>query len=217
MSAIFPNKTVFSIATTYSAVKTITALSNANPGVATSNAHGFSNGDILEILSGWPLLNERIVRAASVDTNTFALEGISTANTSRYPAGAGTGSAREVLTWTALSQITNSQSSGGEQQFAQWVYLEDGIQRQRPTFKNAKSLQLTLDYDPALAWYAALLAADEAGTPVALRAALPDGAFIFYNMYVGFDGEPSLNVNENMKCVATFSHAAPRFIHYPAA
>lgn len=215
MSAIFPNGTIFSIATAYAAAKTITALSNANPGVATSNAHGYTDGNILELTSGWPLLDGRIARVDNSDTNTLEIEGIDTTSTSKYPAGAGIGSARLVSSWAALSQVTNSQSSGGEQQFAQWIYLEDGIQRQRPTFKNAKSLQLTLLYDPSLAWYNALIAADELGTPHALRAALPNGNFIYYNMYVGFDGEPTLNINENMACVATFSHAA-RFIRYSA-
>lgn len=215
MSAIFPNGTIFSIATAYAAPKTISTLSNANPGVAGSTAHGFTDGDILELTSGWPLLDGRIARVSNDETDAFSIEGIDTTSVSKYPAGAGIGTAREVTTWAALSQVTNSQSSGGEQQFAQWIYLEDGIQRQRPTFKNAKSLQLTLLYDPALAWYAALIAADEAGTPRALRAALPNGNFLYYNMYVGFDGEPSLNINENMACIATFSHAA-KFIRYSA-
>lgn len=213
MSAIFPNGTIFSIATAYSAPKTITAISNAATGVATATAHGFTDGDIVAVSSGWPLLNDRIVRVDGSSTGTFELEGIDTSSTTKYPSGQGAGTAKEVTTWASLSQVTGVQSSGGEQQFAQWVYLEDGIQRQRPTFKNAKSLQLTLLYDPSLAWYAALMTADEEGTPRALRAALPNGDTIYYNMYVGFDGEPSININENMACVATFSHVA-RFIRY---
>lgn len=215
MSAFFPNGTIFSIATGYGAAKTLSAISNANPGVATSNSHGFTSGNILEISSGWPLLNQRIARVDNEDSNTFELEGINTLNSNRFPPGEGVGSARAVSEWTALSQVTGVQSSGGEQQFTQWVYLEDGQQRQRPTFKNAKSLQLTLHYDPSLAWYDALLEADEEGTPRALRAALPNGDVIYYNMYVGFDGEPSIVANENMACIATFSHAA-RFIRYAA-
>lgn len=213
MASFFPNGTIFSVATVYDAAKTISAVTNANPGVASSTAHGYNDGDIVVVSSGWTGLNDRVVRVADKTTDAFSLEGIDTTNTSKFPPGAGVGSARKVTTWAALSQITNSASSGGEQQFAQWVYLEDGVQRQRPTFKNAKSLQLTLDYDPSLPWYTALIAADEAGDPRVLRAALPNGAFLYYNMYVGFDGEPTMTINQNMQCVATFSHVA-RFIRY---
>lgn len=216
MSAFFPNGTIFSIATAYGSQKTLSAITNADPAVATSANHALSDGAIIEVRSGWPLLDERIVRIDNGDTNTFELEGIDTSNTSRFPALEGVGSARAITQWTPLSQVTGAQSAGGEQQFTQWVYLEDGVQRQRPTFKNAKSLQLTLLYDPSLAWYDALLEADQAGTPRALRAALPNGDFLYYNMYVGFDGEPSIVANENMACVASFSHAS-RFIRYAAA
>lgn len=215
MAAFFPNGTIFSVGTAYGSAIPVTGISNANPGVATAPAHGLSDGDIIVVESGWIGLDQRVARVDSSDTGTFALEGIDTSSTVRFPAGGGAGSVKEVTTWVPLSQITESTSSGGEQQFYQWVYMEDGVQRQRPTFKNAKSLQLTLDYDPSLAWYAALLNADLVGDPHVLRAQLPNGNAIYYNMYVGFDGEPSMTVNENMKCVATFSHVA-RFIRYAA-
>jgi len=212
-AAYFPNGTIFSLATAYEAPLTLSAISNADPGVATSAAHGLSDGDIIVVSSGWTGLNDRTIRVADPATGTFSLEGVNTTSTSRFPAGAGEGTAKKVQTWVSLSQVTDSASSGGEQQFAQWVYLDDGRQRQRPTFKNAKSLQLTLDYDPALAWYDALINADLDGDPVAVRAALPNGAYLYYNMYVGFDGEPSMTINQNMSVVASFSHAA-QFIRY---
>lgn len=216
MAAQFPNGTIFSIGTAFGSPVDVSAITNANPGVATATAHGFSDGDILVMSSGWTELDGRIVRADASDTNTFALEGIDTSSVTRFPAGAGVGTAKEVTTWVPLSQITDSASSGGEQQFYQWVYLEDGRQRQRPTFKNARSLQLTLDYDPNLAWHAALLTADLSGDPRPLRAALPNGSFLYWNMYVGFDGEPSMTVNQNMQTVATFSFANPLSTRYNA-
>lgn len=216
MAAQFPNGTIFSLGTVLGTAVPVTAITNANPGVASATAHGFADGDILVMASGWTELDGRIVRVDGSVTNAFDLEGINTTSTQRFPAGGGAGSAREVSTWVPISQVTDSASSGGEQQFYQWVYLEDGRQRQRPTFKNARSLQLTLDYDPTLAWHSALLAADLAGDPYPLRAALPNGSFLYWNMYVGFDGEPTLNVNQNMQTVATFSFANPLSTRYGA-
>lgn len=213
MSSSFPNGTVFAIAPTLAAAVPITAITNANPGVASAISHGFANGAIL-LLNMPSRLDQRVVRVSATAANTFALEGIDTTSTSLYPSGFGVGSAQSATGWVSLSQITDSQSSGGEQQFFQWTYLEDGRQRQRPTFKNARSLALTLDYDPLLAWHAAMLAADQAGTVYPLRATLPGGSVLYYSAYVGFDGEPSLTINENMKTTGSFSLASPFSTRY---
>mgnify|MGYP000005747205 FL=1 len=55
--------------------KTITAITKANPGVLTSNSHGFSNGDEVYIVSvgGMVELNGRNYRVANSTTNTFTL------------------------------------------------------------------------------------------------------------------------------------------------
>lgn len=214
MAAFFPNGSIVSLGTTYGTAKTITDISNANPGVATSAAHGYSDGDILLISSGWPRLDQAIVRVDNSDSGTFALEGFDTSDTTQFPTGGGAGTAREVTAWTALSQITNSSVTGGEQQFFQWQYLEDGAQRQRPTFKNARTMTFTMDFDASLAWHAALLAADRSGEPHALRVALPAGGTIYYNVYVGFDGEPTLDINQNMQVTASFAFANPRSQRY---
>jgi len=55
--------------------KTITAVTNANPGVITSNSHGFSNGDEIYItgVGGMTQLNDRNYIVANATTNTFTL------------------------------------------------------------------------------------------------------------------------------------------------
>ena len=210
MSSLFPNKTIFSIGSTMAAPVAIQSISNANPGVAGSTANGYSAADILLLSSGWPELEQRPVRVITPAANTFSLEGFDTTNVTRYPTGAGAGSASKVSAWTALSQVTDVATSGGEQQYFQWVYLETGLQQQRPTFKNARSMQMTLDYDNALAWYQALLDSDLTGNTYVLRAALPNGKLFYWSVVVGFDGEPSWNTNQNMQVVATFSQEIGR-------
>lgn len=209
MSSLFPNKTVFSISTSFEAAKTITAITNANPGAVTSTAHGYANGDIALIGSGWSALNDAPVRVAGQTTNAWNLEGIDTTSTTRFPAGAGAGTSRKVLTWAALSQVLDPSTSGGEQQYYQWVYLDDGIQRQRPTYKNARTMTIPMDYDASLPWYSALVAADLDGETRVLRAALPNGKFFYWSVVVAFDGEPSFNANQNMGVTANFSLANP--------
>lgn len=214
MSSQFPNKTIFSISTAFAAAKNVTAVSNLNPAVATAAAHGYSNGDILLMGSGWTGLNDAPIRVAGQTTGTFQLEGYDATNLSRNPAGAGVGTAKKVSTWAALSQVLEPSTSGGEQQYYTWVYLDDGIQRQRPTFKNARTMTIPMDYDDALPWYAALVAADLDGETRILRAALPNGKYFYYSVVVAFDGEPTFNANQNMQVTASFSLANPKSTKY---
>lgn len=216
MSSMFPNGTVFSISTATGTAATITEVSNADPGVATAAAHGFTDGDILLLSVASTRLDQRIARVDASDTGTFALEGINTTSTTLFPTGFGVGTAIDVTTFVPISQTTDSASSGGEQQYAQWVYLEDGRQRQRKTFKNARALQLTLDYDPALAWHDALLEADQDGSTRVLRAALPNGDTLYWSVEVSFSGEPSFNINQNMQVVASMSLVAQESTRYAA-
>jgi hypothetical protein len=213
----FPNGTVFSVSTALAAAIALTAITNANPAVATAAAPP-ADGAIGIVTSGWPGLNQRVARVANADVGSFELEGYDTTNAAKYPTGAGVGTFTPVTTWIPLSQVTNIAKSGGDQQFYQWQYAEDpsGQQQQRPTFKNAKTITLTLDYDPALAWYDALDKADEAKEALVLRAVLPSGDELYYYVYPSFDADPSMNLNQNMGNTATFSLIS-KFTRYDAA
>lgn len=203
----FPNGTTFSVSTALGTTVDITALTNAAPPVASATTPP-ADGTVGLITSGWAALNQRVARTTGMVASTsFELEGIDTTDTVKYPAGQGTGSFQPVTTWVQLSQVTNVQKSGGTQQFYNWQYVEDSTntQKQRPTFKNAKSLTVTLDYDPALAWYDALTKADAAQEVVVLKAVLPSGDTLYYAVYPSFDSDPSIDMNKNMENTATFS------------
>ncbi|MDQ2139587.1 phage tail protein [Alcaligenaceae bacterium B3P038] len=206
MSAIFPNGTQFSVSRALLAAALITSITNDKPGVATTTAPP-AQDDVVVLTSAWPGLNERVTKAGAVTANSFEMLGIDTTSTRRFPTGQGAGSFLVVDDWVLLSQITTSEKAGGEQQFFQWQYIDDthNRQRQRPTFKNAKSLTLTLDYDPALEWYDEMISMDAEQSPVVLRAVLPNGAELYYYVYPSFDGDPSMTINTNMQNTATFS------------
>jgi hypothetical protein len=213
----FPNGTIFSIGTAYGSDKTVSAITNANPAVASSTSHGFTDGDIIVVSSGWTVLNGAVVRVDASDTNTFALEGVDASSTTVFPTGAGVGTVREVTTFVSLSQVKNIVPSGGEQQFYQWQYLEERTQRQRPTVKNARALTITLDYDPDLPWHQALITADQLGTPHAIKALLPNNDIILFSMFVAYDGEPSFQLNVNQEVTLALSYDNPRSRRYDAA
>lgn len=86
--------------TVLEATKTITGATQANPGVITSNAHGFSNGQwvYLAVIGGMTQLNGRFFVVAGVTANTFTLTdpGGTAINTTSYSAYTSGGTAARV-------------------------------------------------------------------------------------------------------------------------
>ena len=209
MSVSLPNGAVISIASGYGPVKAMSALTNATEGVATLEAsHGVVENDILEITSGWSKLNGRIARADSVATNDVTLEDINTSSTIRFPAGSGIGSVREISGWTQIAQVLETNSSGGDQNFTEYGFLEDDTRRQIPTDKSPEAFTVTIADDPTLAAYPLLSAADEDRVPRAVRIQLPNGSAIYWNAFVTLKKTPSLTKNEVMAVTATMSLTA---------
>lgn len=205
MSVSLPNGAVVAIASGYGSAKTVSALTNANPASATSTAHGLTAGTYIEVTSGWSRLTDKILRVTNPLTNAFDLEGYDTSLTSIYPAGTGTGSVRAITGWTQLSQILDSSSNGGEQQFLEYQFLESDAQKRIPTFKNAAGLTFSIADDPTLAGYILASTANDDRLPRAVRITLPSGAIILYNAYISLNKTPSLAVNQLMACEVTLS------------
>lgn len=206
MAISLPNGALVAIASGYGAAKTMSALTNASPAVATLEAsHGVIVGDFLEVTSGWSRLTDKIVRASAVSTNDVSLEGINTLLTSIYPAAGGTGTVREITGWTQLSQILSSSSNGGEQQFLEYQLLEGDAQKRIPTVKSAAGLSFSVADDPTLAGYILASAANDDRLPRAVRITLPSGAVLVYNAYISLNKTPSLSVNEIMAVEVTLS------------
>ncbi|WP_426160148.1 phage tail protein [Pseudomonas sp. TSRC2-2] len=202
-----PNGATLQIAAAYGAAIPVTALSNANPAVATAAAHGLSDGDILAVTSGWTRLNDRAARVSDSLTGSFALENINTTNLQPYPAGSGVGSVREVTGFVEISQITDVTTSGGDQQFLTFGFLADDDDRQIPTTKNPISMSVTVADDPALPYVPVVEAADEDKVTRVLRLNLPNGDVILYNAYVTITSTPALSRNNLMTRVISLSLA----------
>lgn len=199
MAYSLPNGSTFDVAATYSTEKTITAISNANPAVVTSAAHGLTEGDIVLLTSSWVKLNNRAFRVGTVaDTDTFELEGVDTTDTTRYPTGGGVGTAKEVLTWIQIPQIMSVDFTGGEQNFYTWQFLESDDELQLPTNKTAISMTLVVADDPAQPFVPVVEAYDEGKATQALRLNLVNGDSILYPAVVTITSTPTLTVNELM-------------------
>ena len=91
--------------------KTITAITKANPGVVTSAAHGFSNGDTVVIsgVGGMTQVNGKRYKVANVAANTFELQTIdgTNVNTSSYTTYTSGGVANRVYTLTTTYETAD--------------------------------------------------------------------------------------------------------------
>lgn len=105
MSKIIATEVTLEIEATVETPLAVTALTKADPGVATSAGHGLSNGDVVKfaVTDGMVELNEQVVRIANVATDTFELEDLDTTNYSTWNAG----TAAEVSAWSTLCQATS--------------------------------------------------------------------------------------------------------------
>ena len=205
MSISLPNGALVSIASGYGSPLTVTSVTNANPAVATSTAHGLANGDFIEITSGWSRLTSKVARVTGVTANTFNIEGIDSSLTSIYPSGSGIGTVRKVTGYTQLSQILSSSSSGGEQQFLEYQFLEGDAQKRIPTFKNAAGITFSVADDITQPGYQLATVANDDRLPRAVKIVLPSLSVISYNVYISLNNTPSLTVNEIMATELTLS------------
>lgn len=88
-TAITAQRSVLRIETASAAAKTITGATQANPCVITAVAHGYSDGDIVEIsgIAGMVELNGRAYVVDQLSVDTFSLLGVDSSNYSAYTSG----------------------------------------------------------------------------------------------------------------------------------
>lgn len=201
-----PTGTIFSVATAFGADKTITAITNAAVAVVSCVAHGFSNGDIIEITSGWGKLNKRAFRIATVSADSFQLEGQDTTNNGFYPSGSSAGSARKVTTWQQLEKIMNPQSNGGDPKTVNYKYIESDVEYSINDGFSATSYTLELDADAiGGAGYNALKSLTEVQTDTIMRMQLRSGSPIYLPCKVALNENVKLTDGQINRVTAAFN------------
>jgi hypothetical protein len=103
------------IGATYGSPKTVTAITLANPGVATSATHAMANGDVgywTTTGGGMPQIEGQATRVANQATNTFELQSLPTTSYTAWVTG---GTFTPVATWTTISEAIGYSYGGGSQ------------------------------------------------------------------------------------------------------
>lgn len=166
----------FLFSTTFGTAVPVTAISNADPAVVTSTAHGFANNDELLFMSGWEDATNAVWKAASVAANTLNVSGLDSSNVSWFPTGTGTGTLQKVTNWVEIAQVLDIAPSGGGAKNVDIAPLAKRNAIKMPAGFEASGLDLTLGYDPTQASQIALNKISRAlSQPVAFKFLLAGG------------------------------------------
>lgn len=157
----------------------VSAVSKANPGVATYVGTDPLSGDYIAVTAaGMRKINNRVFRAANVNSagNTLELEGENTTAYDTFLSGA-----LQPITWpNAMTTVRGVSSSGGEAKTTEDSTIHDS--QDIEAVVGTTALRYTMDNrwsvtDPALL---ALKAAGEAGTVIAVRFRFADSSKIAF-------------------------------------
>lgn len=170
------------------AAKTITAITKASPGVVTSAAHGYTNGDYvyLEVL-GMRQLNKMVCRVASAATDTFQLEGLDTTAFDTFTSG----TAKKVTLGTTITTATDINVSGGETDQIDVSTIHDTVKQTKPGAANPTVVSMNMLWDPSDAGQVALKSAADSSADRAFMFTFADAAKWVFVGSVGFTHSPT--------------------------
>lgn len=183
--------------------KTITAITKASPGVVSSTAHGYSNGDLVLLeVQGMHQVNKRVFRVASSAADTFALEGENTTNYDTFVSG----SAYKLTLGTTLSTVTDVDASGGEFDQLDTTTIHGNTKSSIPGSASASVFQFGNIWDPTDAGLAALNAASKAGSELAVKFTFGTGGRIMvFLAQIGASLLPTGSAGQVVKTPATLT------------
>lgn len=176
------------IAATYSAAKVVTAVTLANPGVATSAAHAMANDTVgyWSGVAGMAQLEGQATRVKNQATNTFELQGLNTTNYSAFAAGNFT----PVATWATLSEATSYSIGGGAAEKLDVTRLIDITKQEEQGLLPVSNVSMNvIAQDTPSASMLLLESAVQTQGAVVVRITLPNGAVRVYRAEPSLPGE----------------------------
>jgi hypothetical protein len=201
-----PTGTLFFIASAYATGQATTGVSNASEAVVTAAAHGYANGDLVEMTSNWGRIDRRNFRVKGVTANTFILEGQDTTNLTFFPTGGGLGSVRKITTFTQITQVVGVSASGGDPKNADYKYVESDVGYSINDGFAATNYALDLDADAiSTAGYAACKLLTEVQTDTCMKMVTRNGGFLLQPCTVALNESVSIADGQINKVKVAFN------------
>ncbi|MGH6625143.1 MAG: phage tail tube protein [Burkholderiaceae bacterium] len=188
------SKVAVAVQTVLAAAKTITAITKANPAVATSTTHGYTNGDVLLLkISGMTQLDYRVVRAAGVTANDFQLEGVDSTSFDTFVSG----TAEKITFGATASTLQDINGSGGEAESIGVSTIHDDQNIEIPGNRTPIVYNFGSLWDPGDAALKQMQVFDNSKTAGCLQITFATGAKLYFAAYmsaplvpVGSAGQP---------------------------
>lgn len=130
------------VSKTETTAKTVTTVSLANPGVASSTAHGLTDGSVgyFDGVTGMVNIDGQAVRVDAPTTDAFTLQGI---NTTSYPAFTA-GTFVPISVWSTLSRAASYDAGGGAADKIDTTVLLDSIKQEANGLLAAQTVKIDL-------------------------------------------------------------------------
>ncbi len=185
---------------------TVTALTLANPGVATATSHGLSDGDIVifSVSSGMVELDGQVARVANSDTNTFELEGVDTSDYSAWVSG----SCEQILTWSTVGPAQSISMPESQPAKLDTTRLTDKQKQYAYGLPEAPDGTISGLYEPADAGVAVIKAATKSNAAKVFRVAWAGGQYTYFNANVS--GGSGFDAQQNAVATATINFTPVR-------
>lgn len=206
MAFNFPEGSRFQFSSTFAAAKTISALTNANPAVATATAHGYTTGDEILLNSGWEDAKDTVYTITVIDANSFSITGLNALSTTMFPAGTGVGTAQKVSSFTDIPQVLTISASGGDARYTDVQLLASRNAQKIPTGFNATTTTLSMAHDPSLAAYQTMIDLSRTSTKVAFKVVGATGGTEYGYGYMSVSEVPSRSSNQVNTVSAAISY-----------
>lgn len=200
------------IQATLDTAKTITAITKANPGVATSASHGYANGDTVVLaIDGMVELNGVACRVANVAANTFELEGIDTTSFGTFSSG----TAKEVLTWDTFASLQNIELPNQEVAKIDVTTLHDTQRQETLGLPGAVSGTMSGLFAPTEVAVTNMRNATRASSPRAFRITFETQQKAIFNADVS--AGQGFSIQQNAAATASYSLTIKRFVNFYAS
>lgn len=144
MTSIIGRGVRVEIGKTEGPAKTVSAVTLAKPGVASSTAHAMAAKSVgyFAGVQGMVQLEGQAARLAAVTADSFTLEDI---NTSDYPAFTGTAQFIPITAWATLSRATSFSVGGGDADKLDDTVLLDDIKQEVNGYLAAQTVTINVN------------------------------------------------------------------------
>ena len=179
MAYFFPQGTKVFYSNTLAAPRTVTAITNASPAVATSVAHGLADLDPVLYNGAWADALDTVFEVDQLTLDTFSFLGLNATDTNVYPTGSGAGTVRRISGWIEIPQILTVTGNGGGIRYGNVDPLGSRQALKQPIGFDAAGLDIKIGYDPTNMVITGMQTLTRVFGKVAIRVLIPGGGRVY--------------------------------------